>query len=595
MRIYYIENKYWQRRIAVMKKILYYLALVFSFLNITIFVFKFGYNIDADYTRIFKQILFTSVWVFLIETVIPLFDNFKKINIRTKIVNIIFGLFYIFIANSYFTKNDSWSSIFQNEIFQTLIIGVSSLVYIAKGIMKLLGKGTNPSLILSLSFFVVIFFGTLLLMLPRSLVDSIEFIDALFIATSAVCVTGLTPINISKVFTLEGQTIIMILIQVGGLGVMTITSFFGLFFTGQVSLYNKFVVKDILNTDSIVSLMRMLLYVLGFTLLFEVLGAILMWFSVKGTLGMNLFEEFYFCMFHSVSAFCNAGFSTLPENLEAKELISNNSFYLIISLLIVCGGIGFPILTNITYTISYHIRKGIFKLMKRKKHRIYHVASVNSKIVIVVTLILIIGGSVIFGILEWNNVFEEFTISQKITQSIFNVITPRTAGFNSVDIMNLSNATISLLILLMWIGGGAQSTAGGIKVNVIGVAVYTLINTIKGRSRVEVMNREISQTSINRVITTIILSIAILLISIIILLYFEPKADGGRVVFEAVSALTTTGLSLNFTPELKDKSKLVVIFLMFIGRIGFMTFVMGFVAQVRTDRYKYPKENVIIN
>lgn len=600
MNIFYIKNKWWQERIAILKKILYVFAIILSIGDIATLIFRFGYDIDSDLVQAFDKMYFISFWAFFLESILQLLDNYRKLNKRVKWFSIFFLMLYVSVFISSVFKDVlvvyKYIEFFNSSIFVTSLLMLSSMIYVAKFVVGALAKKTNPSLILSISFLVIIFLGTLFLMLPRSVNEPIEFLDALFVATSAVCVTGLTPIDLYSVFTMDGQLVIMALIQIGGLGVMTITSFFGLFFMGQTSLYNKFVVKDILNTDSIGSLLRMMVYVFLFTLMFELVGAFLLWLSIRGTLGMTLFDELYFSVFHAVSSFCNAGFSTMPNGLENSMLIKNNNIYYIISLLIICGGLGFPILTNITSTLIAHTKELFLKVFKKRRViSVYHIISVNSKIVLLVTIILVIGGALLIALLEWNNSFAEFTVSQKIAQSFFNAVTPRTAGFNSVDMTGFTHSTILLLLVLMWIGGGAQSTAGGIKVNVFGVAMYTLINSIRSNNRVEIMGREISPDSINRVVTTIMLSFFTLFIAIMFLMYFEKDVAFERVLFEAVSALTTTGLSLNLTPSLHDSSKVVIIVLMFIGRVGLFTFVMGFVPKIKTDRYRYPIDNVIIN
>lgn len=244
------------------------------------------------------------------------------------------------------------------KAYHLVLLLVLSFLNLSYGLVRLLGRRTNPSLILAVSFFIIILIGTGLLMLPRSTVAGISWVDSLFISTSAVCVTGLTSVDVASTFTTTGFVIIILLIQIGGLGVMTLTSFFAMFFMGNTSLYNQLVVRDMVSSNSLNSLLSTLVYILGFTLVIEGIGTFAIWSDIHGTMGMDVHEELAFSAFHSISAFCNAGFSTLPGNLGNPLLMKgHNPFYIYISLLIILGGIGFPILVNFKDIILYHIRR----------------------------------------------------------------------------------------------------------------------------------------------------------------------------------------------------------------------------------------------
>ena len=262
----------------------------------------------------------------------------------------------------------------------------------------MLGRRTNPSLILAVSFFVIILIGTGLLLLPRCTVEGVvlSWVDALFTSTSAVCVTGLVPVDVSATFTPMGLTVIILLIQVGGLGVMTLTSFFAMFFMGNTSLYNQLVVRDMVSSNSLGSLLSTLLYILGFTMVIEGAGMVSIWLGIHGTLGMSLEEELAFSAFHSISAFCNAGFSTLPGNLgNPMVMTGHNSLYISVSLLIILGGIGFPILVNFKDIVLYHLRRfwKFVRTLKLDRHKKQHLYNLNTKIVLIVTLLLLVLGT----------------------------------------------------------------------------------------------------------------------------------------------------------------------------------------------------------
>ena len=445
----------------------------------------------------------------------------------------------------------------------------------------------------------VIAFGALLLLLPRSTLEHIRLpvVDALFISTSAVCVTGLSPLEIAHTFTMEGQIIIALLIQIGGLGIMTITSFFALFFMGGIGLYSQFSLKNMIASSS-ESLKSVLTNVLGFTFVIEIIGSLVIWLSIHSTMEMTLRDEIFFSLFHSVSAFCNAGFSTLEGNLGNDLILYNhNIFYLVISLLIVLGGIGFPILMSLKRILSYYVSELLHKVFRKngQRSRYMHIVDINTKIVLYSSLVLILIGTVGIALFEWNGAFASFSSAEKIVQSLFNAVAPRTAGFNSVSISNFSRVTIILYLVLMWIGGGSQSTAGGIKVNTFVVAIASLKSLIKGEHSTTLFNREITYSSIRRTLVVVFGSICVIALFFVALLLLEPGIPSIDLLFESVSAFSTVGSSLGITPLLGDISKVLLVVLMFLGRVGFITVLMSILSQKEQPKYRLPKEDIIIN
>lgn len=482
--------------------------------------------------------------------------------------------------------------------FSIVLITLLSLLQISMGIVRLLSRRVNPSFILSVSFFIFILIGTGILMLPRATYEGISLIDALFMSTSAICVTGLSTVDLATTFTPMGVLFILILIQVGGLGVMTLTSFFAMFFMGNSSLYNQVVVSDMVSSKSLGSLFSTLLYILGFTFIIETAGAAVIFFNIHDTLGMSLNEEISFAVFHSISAFCNAGFSTMSSNLGEGVLMSgHNIFYLAITLLIILGGIGFPILVNIYETLKYYLKdmyERYVMRLDRGSPRV-HLYDINTRIVLITTLVLLAGATVAIAILEWNGGFASMPVVDKIVHSFFNAACPRTAGFSSVAISSFSVQTLILMVGLMVIGGSSQSTAGGIKVNVFAVVLLNLRAILYGRDKITVLNRELSQDSVRRSNSTLVLYILIAVVGIFILTLLEPHAPLRAVVFEVVSALSTVGSSLDLTPALGQDSKFVVVVLMFIGRVGVLTMASSLIKQRKMLKYKYPSGNIIIN
>lgn len=379
---------------------------------------------------------------------------------------------------------------------------------------------------------------------------------------------------------------------------MTLTSFFAVFFMGNASLYNQTMMCDMVSSKSLNSLLSTLLYILGFTLIIESIGALLIFIDIHGTLKMTIEEEISFSIFHSISAFCNAGFSTMPSNLGNSLLMKgHNFFYLIISFLVILGGIGFPILVNLFDTLKYYFKrlKQQFRAKSFKvSHRI-HLYDINTKIAINFTIALLILATLVIALLEWNNAFSGMPIIDKCVQSFFTAVSPRTAGFSSVNPATFGLQSLLLIMILMVIGGGTQSTAGGIKVNTFAVILLNLRAILHGEDKVTVFHRELSLDSIRRSNSTLVLYFLFIFIALFALTIFEPDIPLMALTFEAISALSTVGSSLNITPSLGSDSKLVVIFLMFIGRVGVLTMMSSIIRQKRVTKYKYPSGNIIIN
>lgn len=550
-------------------------------------------------------VLYRTVWgVFLVQTTMHIGlayrETLKKYRTFTWVLNI---LLYLTLIPVIFFEPESgalkyfWLFL-NNRIFQLILLLLLSLLRLSSGVIGLLGKRTNPSLILAGSFFLIICIGTGLLMLPRCTVDGISWVNALFVSTSAVCVTGLVPVDVATTFTSLGQLVIIILIQIGGLGVMTLTCFFAMFFMGNTSVYNQLAVRDMISSDSLSSLLSTVIYILFFTLVIEGAGMLVLFLSIHGTLGMTMQQEMVFAAFHSISAFCNAGFSTLSENLGNPLVMQHhNLLYITISVLIILGGIGFPILVNFKHIAGYHLKRLFYFIRtgKRDRQRIRHLYNLNTKIVLLTTLILLTGGTIAILLFEWNGAFAGMSMPDKWVQAFFNATCPRTAGFTSIGLTSFSLQSLLLMLLLMFIGGAAQSTAGGVKVNAFAAAVLSLFAVIRGKSWVEVFRRQLSVDSIRRSNATLVMYLMILFLGVFVLSVLEPHASLLALVFECTSALSTVGSSLGLTPALGEAGKLFVSLLMFIGRVGVITIVLGFVPPQKHTKYKYPDDNLIIN
>ena len=609
MKIYHkfllYQNKWIHPYVRVALGVMTILTYLASILLIVGLVYEHGFTISVAEAHQLQR-LYHGVWiVFLSDISLRIALEYKDTRQTfSKLTWILTFLLYLTLVPVVFHRPEVEGAIqavwdfLNGRIYHLALLLMLSFLNLSYGLVRLLGRRTNPSLILAVSFLIIILIGTGLLMLPRSTVAGISWVDSLFISTSAVCVTGLTSVDVASTFTTTGFVIIILLIQIGGLGVMTLTSFFAMFFMGNASLYNQLVVRDMVSSNSLNSLLSTLVYILGFTLAIEGAGMLAIWSDIHGTMGMDIHEELAFSAFHSISAFCNAGFSTLPGNLGNPLLMSgHNPFYIYISLLIILGGIGFPILVNFKDIILYHIRRfwRFLRTWEWDGRRFYHLYNLNTRIVLIVTFLLLVVGTAGIALFEWNASFAGMSVADKWTQAFFNASCPRTAGFSSVDLAGLSVQTLLIYLILMWIGGGSQSTAGGIKVNAFAVVVLNLVAVLRGTERVEVFGRELSYDSIRRSNATVVMSFGVLFVFIFIISILEPKLSLLTVTFECVSAISTVGSSLNATPLLGSDSKLLVALLMFVGRVGLITLMLGIIKQKKNTKYQYPSGQIIIN
>ncbi len=457
-------------------------------------------------------------------------------------------------------------------------------------------KKINPALLFVGSFFALIMAGTLLLMMPRATHSGIGLTDALFTSTSAVCVTGLIVVDTGTYFTRFGLIIIMILIQLGGLGIMTFTSFFVFFFKGGASYQGIILIGNLTSERKIARVFNTLLKILIFTLSFEAAGMVLIYFSLNGSAALYPGDRLFFSVFHAISAFCNAGFSTLSQSFFDIDFRFNYTLQLVIALLFITGGLGFPVIINI-YSYLKHLI--IHKVRKpgRKRKPVYlpHIISLNTRIVVLTTLFLTGVGTVAFLLLEYNHTLSEHYGIGKLVTAFFSAVTPRTAGFNTVNTGNLQLPALVMVIILMWIGASPGSTGGGIKTSTFALSLLNAHSLIRGRNRVEFFRREIPGSSLNRASAFVMLSLIVIGLAVFVLLLSDPEKAFSDIVFEVFSAFSTVGLSRGITADLSVPGKYMIIVTMFTGRVGTLTLLVVFFRKIKSMQYRYPSEEILIN
>lgn len=574
------------------------LNLIYRFFDIIILcflVFDFGYNTAESYKlpKLIGLVILTITLLFfnIIKYFLYKTQVKKKIALRNTIVISVL----ILISGITAFMNRDVSTFYILKSVKPILEG-GLLFYFILRLMSLIryiySVYYNPAIMFVGSFFIIALAGSFLLMLPNATNHGISFTNALFTATSAVCVTGLNVLETSDHFTMVGQTIILILIQLGGLGILTFTSFFAFFFKGNSSFKEGLNVKDFIASDSMKDVLKTAMNVVTFTLSVELIGALFIFYSASHV--TTLSDRMFFSVFHAVSGFCNAGFSTISGNLYAQSIRYDYTLQWIIMSLIVFGGLGY----NIAYNFYEYLKKAVIRLFHIKKPDLkVRIITLNTKIIIYTTGILLIGGFIFLFIAEYNNTLTEHpTLFGKITTTAFNAVTPRTAGFSNVDYTHMTAPSLLFIMFLMWVGASPASTGGGIKTSTFALATLNIIAIARGKNKIEIGGREISGESTKRAFAIVFISLIVIGIAIMLVLLFEPKGTNLlTVAFECFSAYSTVGLSMNFTPVMTEPSKYVIILVMLIGRIGMLNLMIGLMRQMHHQFYQYPEENILIN
>lgn len=445
-----------------------------------------------------------------------------------------------------------------------------------------------PARVSFVAFVLLILLGTVLLCAPASHAKAdqpITWLEGLFTCVSSVCVTGLTVRSTGNDFSLFGQLVIMVLCQIGGVGILTITNFVMLQFGGALDLRDKRLLKETLGTEGSVNFRWVLKNVLFYTLIAEFLGAFVLF--VRFSLEMTWLQAAWHAVFHSVTAFCNAGFSLNDSNLIAYQ--SDWTVILTISLLVIGGGLGFPVILDL--------------LRQRRKpwSERFDGLHLHSKLILLGTGALLLVGTLSFMLFEWNDSLRGKDWQSKVLIPFFQSVTCRTAGFNSIDQAELNGASLFLSIFLMLVGGGPCSTAGGVKVTALVMLVLKSLGSLSGRAGITVFRRTIPQGSVDKATTVILFYVFIAGSGLLSILTLEDSFGGidGRqnflpCLFEVVSALGTVGLSVNMTTQLSDLSLIVLILLMFIGRLGPITVFAALSLPEHDRALKYVSEEPLV-
>lgn len=436
----------------------------------------------------------------------------------------------------------------------------------------------NAATFVLVSFLITIFIGTLLLLLPVSTVEgkTTTLTGALFTATSATCVTGLIVYDTGTHFSLFGQVVILLLFQIGGLGIMTISTSFAILTGQKLTLREETLMQNVVDGSSGFDTAKLIGRIVIVTLLFEFFGVISL-YSVFASKYSNISQTLFSSVFHSVSSFCNAGFSLYSDSFVPYR--SNWLLNVTVMLLIISGGIGFSVLVDIKQNIISKFRPSRFSL--------------HTKIVLIATLFLIIVGFALFFFTEFNHSMSGFPLSERFLSSLFQSVTSRTAGFNTVDTSKYSNASAFVSLFLMYIGASPGSTGGGIKTTSFAIIFLSVMAMLFGNKDVVLFKRKIHDYLVRRVMALIAVSAILLFVIIVVMMMLEPFSFI-LIVFEAFSAFGTVGLSMGITPYLSDGGRVLITILMYFGRVGPLTFIYALSRAKLQNGFAYAEEKISV-
>ncbi|WP_318642781.1 TrkH family potassium uptake protein [Flavobacterium ardleyense] len=575
----------------------YFFNFVFgiSILGLILFVADFGFDQSRQFQRFLIGYYIVVLTTGVVATILRYVVKSKAMKRSVLIFDGTTVLLTLVILLLHFFGDTRSTSLSHDDIWVKLAIILTFVREFSEQNISYKRTFLNPAQLFVISFLSIIVLGSFLLMLPRATYDGISFIDALFTSTSAVCVTGLIVVDTATHFTTFGQSVILTLIQAGGIGILTFASYFSYFFKGKTSYENQLTLSNMTGSNKIGEVFSTFKKVILITLTIETFSASIIFFTLDERLIPSVLERIYFSAFHSISAFCNAGFSTLSGNLFEEGYKYNYPLQLMIIFSFVLGGLGFPIVVNLVRYVRYFIKKKIaFFTGETQTHQPW-LLNLNSRITLITTSILIIGGTLLFYINEYYNTLSDHSGFGKVVTALFGATSPRTAGFNTVDMTALNFSTVMLIFLLMWIGASPASTGGGIKTNTFAIATLNFISLAKGKTRIEVFRREIADISVRRAFATITLSLVVIGIGIILISIFDSEKSLISIAFECFSAYSTSGLSIGITAALTTYSKVVIIVIMFVGRVSMLTIMIAIIKKVKQHNYRYPTEEVTIN
>lgn len=571
------------------------LTVILSLFCIGNVVWQIGFDSSAESATWLLQANIYAVISFAVIQVLYLLSYYRSSH-KVPTSELIYAtLTWVYV---WFLVSDSapYQDITHHRFFVSSAIALLSVYEISRLGISILSKRISPLTLFALSFVIIIIIGAGLLMMPRCSTEELSFLEILFTSTSAVCVSGLSILNIAESFTPFGQMIILLLIQVGGIGVMTFTCFFALSVTGKTSFQNRIVIKELINAENVTDIFTTLKRIIVVTLCIEFISTWLIFEQLTAHpthMDVSL-QTLFYAAFHAVSAFCNAGFSNMSLGLSDPALSANLPLLWIICLTVFIGGSGFPIQSDVIDWVKHHAKKLYYRLTSRPEKLIFRSRLINAnvRLIFLTHLILSLAGTLIFFVCEYGNRDADF-ITNLTDAWVLSTMT-RTAGFNTVDLCGLMPLTLTVATLFMWIGCAPLSTGGGVKTSTIALALLNLKRILHRQENIEIYNRRVAPQSVDKAFAVIVLSLMFIATTTIALKISEPHLPVSKLFFESVSAICTAGMTLNITPTLSSASHIILLVAMFVGRIGILSFLIMFIHPAERRHYKYPYENITI-
>lgn len=542
---------------------------------------------DAIFTLLVLSYLIRWLYAFR-RTEFLRSTRFEAVFIALIFINGIMNLFFNnFVLMTFFRWLGAENYYLFYEQFITIILFIILILELARIGASLGHIKINPSIAFVLSFVVIIVIGTILLMLPAMTTapGGMPWLDALFTSVSATCVTGLIVVDTATYFTFRGQFVILLLIQTGGLGIVTFATFFASFLRSGVGFRHRDLIPDYLDTETVSSARTLLRQIVFLTFFIELLAFLLIFFTWSGIEFDSMGEKIFYSAFHAISAFCNAGFSIFTGGLYEPGIDRAYLLHIAIAVTLILGSLGFSTVQDIFSP-------------QRLRDRLAHPWKewrLSTKISVNVAAFLLVVGTIGFYFLEkGRSTLAELNLSEALIASFFQSATTRTAGFNTVDFTSLAPPTLILMMFLMFIGGNSGSTAGGIKTSTFYIIVASVITTSQGRSKLFIGNRYIPTEVIYKSLSIFFYAVATILIGVFCLSITEPETDILDLTFEQVSAFATVGLSTGVTGTLSAAGKVVIIITMFLGRVGILTFAVALSRRKANEDFKLPSANIMV-
>lgn len=579
-----------------MMSVLTWGTFIFSIFALLAIVYYYGYPQTPTSLKSVHLIIRASIWFYILKYLLRIFYDFNpghfirdnRMDSLVFVVMVVQELFFLIFGHQ--VMNGIFMSALKIPIADVSILAVQLYFFIIVGLelgkaaVKLSKLKISPARLLALSFLGLIGFGTAMLMLPEMTTHGISFIDSLFTSTSAVCVTGLTTVDTATAFTHKGHWIIMMLIQLGGINIVAFAAFFTIFYRDSSSIKYQSLIKDLLDTDEMSKSRSVLRSIIIFSVLIEAVGVAVIYFSWGPTVEFKEGQSrLFFSMFHSISAFNNAGFSLWANNFFEEGVRLSWGVHGVVAMLVFLGGIGFPVLQDFV------------NLRKKRVNPIFYYKYMqpSSRIALRTSLFLIIGGALAFFFLYPVHP-DDVSTGGRVMQSVFHSVIARTAGFNSVDVGKFSEPLILIFCFLMFIGASPVSTGGGVKTTTFAVILKSTFMAIKGTRHLTFMQHTLRPALVQRAISIVVIYSSWFLVGTICLSIVEPHLNVMHLVFEELSALSTVGLSMGVTSSLGTAAKSILVISMFIGRIGSLTILLALIKRSSPVQYTYSHTNVLI-